>query len=128
MCKDFALNFGGKRMAVASQQHFPFHQGIFDQKQHDCRPPPTLLPSVSRIEIKLKGDHFDITEVVKAESQAVLNTITEYNVQVAFKNGRSTGKGEYARKRGPKLGLDQTAARVPEIMDVSLYCIHVSII
>jgi hypothetical protein len=23
--------------------HFHFHQGIFDPKQHDCCPPPTLL-------------------------------------------------------------------------------------
>jgi hypothetical protein len=39
--------FGTKELAVASQQstilHLLFHQGIFNQKQHDCHPPATLI-------------------------------------------------------------------------------------
>jgi hypothetical protein len=35
--------------------------------------------------IKLKGRHFDTTEVIEAESQAVLNTLTEHDFQDAFK-------------------------------------------
>jgi hypothetical protein len=38
-----------------------------------------------RFEIKLKGRHFDTTEVAEAESQTVLNTLTEQDFQVAFK-------------------------------------------
>jgi hypothetical protein len=37
------------------------------------------------LKIKLKGRHFDIIEVFKAESQAVLNTLTEHDFQDAFK-------------------------------------------
>jgi hypothetical protein len=37
------------------------------------------------LKIKLKGRHFDTVEVIKAESQAVLNTHTEHNFQDAFK-------------------------------------------
>jgi hypothetical protein len=51
MCEEFAPNLAVK--SIASRQctvwlsHF--HQGIFDQKQHDCRPSPTLRSSVSPI-------------------------------------------------------------------------------
>jgi hypothetical protein len=45
-----------------------------------------------RLKIKLKGRHFDTTEVIEAESQAVLNTLAEHDFQDAFKKGRSTGK------------------------------------
>jgi hypothetical protein len=35
--------------------------------------------------MKLKGHHFDTVKVIKAELQAVLNTLTEHNFQDAFK-------------------------------------------
>jgi hypothetical protein len=38
-----------------------------------------------RLKIKLKGRRFDTIEVNEAESQAVLNTLTEYDNQDAFK-------------------------------------------
>jgi hypothetical protein len=41
--------------------------------------------------MKLKGRHFDTTEVLEAESQAVLNSLTEHNSEIAFKHGRSAG-------------------------------------
>jgi hypothetical protein len=37
--------------------------------------------------------------VIKAKSQAVLNTITEHDFWDAFKNDRSTGNGAWAWKR-----------------------------
>jgi hypothetical protein len=58
---------------------------------------PTVL-CFPRLKIKLKGRHFDTTELMKAESQAVLNSLTEHDFQDAFKNGGSSGNGEYERK------------------------------
>jgi hypothetical protein len=37
------------------------------------------------LKIKLKGSHFDIIEVIEAESQAVLNTLPERDFHYAFK-------------------------------------------
>jgi hypothetical protein len=37
------------------------------------------------LKVKLKGCHFDTLEMIKAESQAVLNTFTEHYFQDAFK-------------------------------------------
>jgi hypothetical protein len=66
--------------------------------------------------------------VIKAESQAVLNTLTEHDFQDAFKDGRSAGSCENmwkgttsTRPVGPKLVFDQMAAPVPEIMDTTSY-------
>jgi hypothetical protein len=54
MCGDFARNFATKELAVASRQRtvsrYVFRQGIVDQKQHECLPPPTLIFSASPVE------------------------------------------------------------------------------
>jgi hypothetical protein len=51
------------------------------------------------LKIKLKGRHFDTIEMIEAESQAVLNTLTEHDFQDAFKKkSRSTGKSGYVLK------------------------------
>jgi hypothetical protein len=52
--------------------------------------PPSLF---RRLKTNLKGRHFDTTEVMETESQAVLNTLTEHDFQDAFKNDRSDGNG-----------------------------------
>jgi hypothetical protein len=80
-------------------------------------PSPTLPTFLfTRLKLKLKGHHFDTTEVIKAESQAVLNTPTAHDF--AFKSGRSSGNGLYTWKgttsrvmvaSGPKLVFDQIA-------------------
>jgi predicted helicase len=36
------------------------------------------------LKIKLKNRHFDTIDVIKAESQTVLNTLTEHNFKDAF--------------------------------------------
>jgi hypothetical protein len=83
-------------LATASGQHnvshLLYHHGNFYQKQHNCRPYFALFP---RLKIKLKSRHFDTIEVMEAESQAVLNTLTEHDFQDGFKNGRSAGNGAY---------------------------------
>jgi hypothetical protein len=50
------------------------------------------------MEIKLKGCNFDTVEVIEAGSQAVLNSLTDHNLQDAFKNDRRVANGAYARK------------------------------
>jgi hypothetical protein len=37
------------------------------------------------LKIKPRGRHFDTIEVIEAESQVVLNTLTEHDFQDAFK-------------------------------------------
>jgi hypothetical protein len=62
-------------------------------------PHPPYFSLSPQMKIKLKGHSFHTIEVIKAESQVVLNTITEHDFQDAFKkNGRSTGNGAYVRK------------------------------
>jgi hypothetical protein len=55
---------------------------FFDQKRLSSS--PTLLFSVLRLKRKLKGRHLDTTEVMEAESQAVLNVLKEDDFQDAF--------------------------------------------
>jgi hypothetical protein len=64
MCEDFATNFGDKR-TVSSPTH-----------------PTFLFP---RLKVRQKDRHFDTTEVMEAESKAVLNTLREHDFQDAFK-------------------------------------------
>jgi hypothetical protein len=51
--------------------------------------PNFLFP---RLKIKLKVRHFDTNEVIEEESQAVLNTLTELNLQGAFKKWQKRWK------------------------------------
>jgi hypothetical protein len=48
-------------------------------------PHPPYFSLFPRMKIDLKGRHFDTTGVIEAESQVVLNTLTEYDFQDAFK-------------------------------------------
>jgi hypothetical protein len=48
------------------------------------------------LKIKLKGRHFDTTEVIEAESQAVLNIFIEHDFQDTFKKWQKHWK-QYIR-------------------------------
>jgi hypothetical protein len=82
------------KLAVASRQrtvsHFFFNQEMFDQNQDGCRLHPPYFFVFPRFKTKLKGRHFETAEVMEAEAQAVLNSLTGHNFQDAFKNDRST--------------------------------------
>jgi hypothetical protein len=54
-------------------------------------PHPPYFPLFPRLKIKLKGRQFYITEVIGAESQAVLNTLTEHDFQDALKMAEALG-------------------------------------
>jgi hypothetical protein len=91
-----------KELIVASWQstvsHFLPYQIIFDQNNITVVLHPLYLSSFPQLEIKLKGCHFDTNEVIEAESQAVLNTLTEQDFQDALKYCRSAGNSAYAQK------------------------------
>jgi hypothetical protein len=48
--------------------------------------------------LKLKGRRFDTVEEIQAESQRVLSTLTEKDVQERSKNGGDDGTGVYMRE------------------------------
>jgi hypothetical protein len=48
-------------------------------------PHSPYFPLFPLIEDKTESHHFDTIEVIKAESQTVLNTLTEHDFQDAFK-------------------------------------------
>jgi hypothetical protein len=98
MCEDIARNFYDKRTCCCiTTTHRPtliFSPGNFYKKQHDWRPPPTLIALLGRCNFSL----------------------AENNFQNAFKSGRSTWNGAYARKGTSRMMLGMVAP-VPEIMD-----------
>jgi hypothetical protein len=66
----------------------------------------------------------DTIEMIEAESQAVLNSLTEHEFQDALKQWQKCvhWKGDYLEcdggQLGPKLVFDQMAAQVLEIMEI----------
>jgi hypothetical protein len=83
-----------KELAAASRQravsHLLSHQGFFFPKSNmPVVPHPPYISMHPQLKVKLKGRHFDATEVIEAESQAVLNSLPEHDFQDAFRNGRS---------------------------------------
>jgi hypothetical protein len=80
---------GTKELAVALRQctilHILLHQGIFDKSNMTIVSHPPYFSAFPQLKVKLKGRHFDTAEVIKGESQVVLNAITEHDFQDAFK-------------------------------------------
>jgi hypothetical protein len=81
--------------------------------------PPTLLPWLGLLRLFSVSRHFDTVEVIEAESQVVLNTLTEHYFQDAFKKWQKLRECCICIERDYfELDFDQMAAPVPEIMDV----------
>jgi predicted helicase len=53
-----------------------------------------------QLKINLKGCHLDTTEVIAAESQVILNTLTEHNFRDAFKNMSEALGTVHTHRRG----------------------------
>jgi hypothetical protein len=62
-------------------------------------PHPPYVSLFPRLKVNLKGRHFDTIEVIEAESQTVLNTLTEHDFQDAFKMAEALGT-VHTRGRG----------------------------
>jgi predicted Zn-dependent protease len=64
------------------------------------------------LKIKLKGRHFDTTEVIEAESQVMLNTLSEHNFQDAFKKWQKIGNGAYMQKETTSRVMEASRTKV----------------
>jgi hypothetical protein len=81
MCEDIALNFGNKDtgycIMTTHRLTLSFSPGNFLTKNNKTvvlHPPYLYL--FPGLKIKLKGHHFNTTEVIEGELQEVLNTLT----------------------------------------------------
>jgi hypothetical protein len=133
MCEDFEPNFSDKRtgcwIMTMHRLTLPFSPGNFWPKTtwllsptHHTHLPCTLVTFLFPwLKIKLKGRHFGTTEVNKAESYVVLNTLLEPDLKDAFwKMAETLWRGLLRGlwwPAGPKLVSDQMAVSVQEIMD-----------
>jgi hypothetical protein len=123
MCEEFTLKFGDKELAVVPQHtisHFSHHE-IFDQNNMTVVTHPPYFSAFPQLKIKLKGRHFDTIEVIEAESQAVLNILTEHDFQEAYKKmAKPLGMVNNHRRRLPGgRWWPEGPKPVPEIMDAT---------
>jgi hypothetical protein len=90
-----------KKNRLLHHDNAPFHTS-FSTREFFTTNNITLVPHPPYFSLfprlKIKGRHFDTVEAMEAESQAVMNTLTEHDFQDPFKNGRSSGNGAYTRK------------------------------
>jgi hypothetical protein len=102
MCEDFVPNFGDKRIGccimTTQSDTFFFNREVFTIHSMTVVLLPTLLFCFARFKMKLKGCHFDTSEVSEAELHVVLNIFREHGFQDAFKKMTSVGNGAYMRK------------------------------
>jgi hypothetical protein len=71
---------------VNAPSHTSFFTSEFLTKNNmTVVPNPRYRSLFPRLKMKLKASHFDTIEVIEAESQAVLNTLTEHDFQDSFK-------------------------------------------
>jgi hypothetical protein len=82
MFEDFATNFDDKRsgccITTTHSLTISFlRRDRFSKSNVTVLPHPRYFSLFPRLKIKLNGRHFYTTEVMEAESQAVLNTLAE---------------------------------------------------
>jgi hypothetical protein len=79
-------------MAAVSLQRtvsrFLVHQGLSFLTKNNMTviPHPSYSSLFPQLKVKLNSRRFNTIEVIKAESQTMLNTLTEHDFQNAFKN------------------------------------------
>jgi hypothetical protein len=82
MCEDFVPNFGDKRTGCCVKTthritlYFP--RGFLAKNNMAVSPRPPYFSLFAALKIKLRDRHFDTIEVMEAELQAVLNTLTKW--------------------------------------------------
>jgi hypothetical protein len=91
MCQDFAPNFGDKitGCCITTMHHLRLHfspANFFTRNNMTVVPYPLYFPLFPQLKIKLKGRHFDTTQAIEAELEAVLNTFTEHDFPDIFRN------------------------------------------
>jgi hypothetical protein len=92
-----------KQLAVASQQrtvsHFFFNR-VLSTKNKTVFPHPPYFYLFPRLNVELRSYHFHTIKVIAAESQAVLNTLTQHDFRDAFKEMAEALGTVHARGRG----------------------------
>jgi hypothetical protein len=63
------------------------------------------------LKIKLKGSHFNANEVIEAESQAVLNTLTEHDFEDAFEHCQKRWERDHFEGDGGQKAQSQVLTR-----------------
>jgi hypothetical protein len=91
MCKDFAPNFGDKTTGCCNHHNAPSHS-LFFTREFLTKNNMTVVPThptflFPQLKIKLKGT----IEVIEAESQAVLNTLSEHASRMHLKMAEALG-------------------------------------
>jgi hypothetical protein len=91
MCEDYTANIDYNRtgccITATQRLSLPFSRANFNQKKNNMTvlSHPPYFALFPRLNIKVKGRHYDTTEVMETELQPVLNTLTEHDFQDAFK-------------------------------------------
>jgi hypothetical protein len=84
ICEDFAPSFG---CCITSNTSFFTRE--FSIKEMTVVPNPSYSPDLAPCDFSLfpllKGPHFDTIVVIEAESQAMLNSLTEHDFRDGFK-------------------------------------------
>jgi hypothetical protein len=79
------ISTGRLPRTLLSSHTSSFIEEFFTKSNMTVVPHPAHFSPFSRVKIKLKGRHFIAVEVIEAESQVMMDTVTEHDFQSAFK-------------------------------------------